>query len=109
MRPDLAPVLVLVPVVLTSVAAYLLGPRRTGSRPGTFGIALRRTLECIGITVVFFVLNLAVGAAVVFSVRTLTRYFVAVYVMTDIILVPLSLFQGLVFWWWHVLSAPVER
>ncbi len=103
------PLILLVPVALTSLVAYLIGPVRAGSRRAPVGIAIRRALECVGLAAVFCVLNVLVGAGVVLAIRTLTGRFIGLYVMSDVVLLPLSLLQALVFWWWRVLSSPADR
>ena len=92
---------ILVPVALTSWAAlYLL--RRHGARPGAWREPLARTLECVGLTVIFAVVNTALGAALTLLLRAVSRNFVSLYLTTDSVLLGLSALQGVAFrWWWR--------
>jgi hypothetical protein len=58
-------------------------------------------LELGGLTVVFLVANLALGVAVVLSMRALSLPFVSIYVLDDASLVVLSALQGAIFGWWR--------
>jgi len=91
---------ILLPVALTSWAALVLGRRRGITRAG-LGAALARTLECVGLTVVFYALNTLLGAALTLLARALTRGFVSLYMTTDSLLLGFSLLQALALrWWW---------
>ena len=75
--------------------------RRRGLPRVRLGPALARTLECVGLTVVFFVLNTLLGAAATLLARALTRGFVSLYMTTDSLLVGFSVLQAVAFrWWW---------
>jgi hypothetical protein len=91
---------------LTSVAAYILGITRLRfSRSGLWQ-ALGKTCECVGLTLVFFSLNLAVGMVAILAVRSLTSRFVSLYIVSDILLLVLSLLQALIFQAWREGSRP---
>jgi hypothetical protein len=90
-------------VVLTSLAGYLIGVRSGRTRRG-LRAALGRTLELAGLTVVFLVANLALGLAVVLTMRALSMPFVSVYLLDDIALVAVSSIQGVIFGWWRWLT-----
>lgn len=92
--------LLLVPIVITSVVAYVVGCRVLGLPRAGLGAGVRRMLECLGASAVFFVLDLAIGSAIILTLRAFTLYFVPLYVMADATLVPLALVQGIAFWWW---------
>jgi len=91
-------------VVLTSVGAYFFGIRRLRLTGRTFGIALGKMLESVGITLIFMVVNLVAAVATVLAMRSLTTTFVSIYVTDDVVWVGLSLLQGLTFQWWRELS-----
>ena len=92
--------LLLLPVVLVSLAAYVVGARAVRLPRAALGIAVRRTLECLGAAAVFFVLDLVIGSTIILGLRAFTPYFMPLYIMVDTTLIPLALFQGLAFWWW---------
>jgi hypothetical protein len=92
--------LLLVPVVLTSAGAYLLG-RRRGLRPFALRSALGRLCECVGLTVAFVLVNTVTGAALTLLARALSGRFVSLYLVTDSVLLGISALQAVaVRWWW---------
>ena len=70
-----------------------------GPRP--LRLAIRRTLGCVGLSLVFFAVNLIVEAALVLLTRTLTGRFVTLYLAGDLMIVPISCLQALAVWWWR--------
>jgi len=88
-------------VALTSVGAYIVGTRILALERVTLRLALGEALECLGLTVVFLIVNLAAGLTSIFGFRALTGRFVSVYWLNDVSLAVLSLLQALVFhrWW----------
>jgi hypothetical protein len=97
---------VLALVVATSVGAYFLGVKGLGMTGTDLRSAIGRMLECVGVMVVFLVVNLAVGAAAVLAARAATKGFVSFYLVNDITLLILSIFQGLAFQCWWKPPAP---
>jgi hypothetical protein len=88
-------------VACTSLAAYLVGIRGLSLPRRGLRVAIRRMLECAGLTLVFFAANLALAMLAIVAARRLTRGFVSLYLANDLVLLGLSLFQALVFaWWW---------
>jgi hypothetical protein len=88
-------------IATTSVAAVVIGMSGFGLSRAGLRIGMQRALELIGASVVFFLLNLAVGLPIILAVRTLTSGFVSVYVLNDLMLVVLSAVQGIVFCCWR--------
>jgi hypothetical protein len=86
---------------LTSAGAYLIGRRRLGLSRNTVVTAITKLLECVGMALVFFGLNLAVGMVGILAGRLLTRGFVSLYLANDVVLLVLSLLQGVTFQWWR--------
>lgn len=89
-------------VGLTSTVAYAVGVKALGLSRQGLGWALRQGLELAGLTVVFLVVNLAIGLAFVLATRVLTRQFVSVYILNDVSLVALSALQGVLFGAWRL-------
>jgi hypothetical protein len=90
----------LAPVALTTMGAYLLG-RRRGQRRTALRDVLARLCECVGLTVLFVLLNTAVGAALTLAARAMLHRFVSLYLVTDSVLLSLSAMQAVAFrWWW---------
>ena len=85
---------------VTSLAAYWIGRRRLNLSPESLGTAIGRMLESIGLTIVFFVTNIGVAMITIVAIRTLTPQFVSLYLADNIVLLVLSLLQGLTFQWW---------
>jgi len=91
-------------VGLTSLGAYLAATRFAGLRRGDLRGAVMETLECLGLVVIFFLANFAVGTALILALRGLTGRFISVYVVNDATLAVLSLLQALVFHRWRARS-----
>ena len=98
--------LLLLPVT-TSLAAIRIA-RRAG--PGHRGLAdaVWLVLELAGISTLFLVANLALGVAIVLAIRTLSSFFVSIYVLNDLSLVALSFLQGAVFFCWRRLATRAD-
>jgi hypothetical protein len=91
-------------VALTSGLAWRAGRRRLGLSLASLRPALLRLLEWMGLTALFYALNLFAGLALVLVIRKLTGSFVSMYINTDATLALLSAFQALVFQWWRAES-----
>jgi hypothetical protein len=87
-------------VALASVLVYVAGGRRLGLQLRHLRPAVARTLEVVGLTVVFLVLDLAVSVVLALLMRA-AGGFVSLYLATDATLVFLAFMQALVFqrWW----------
>ncbi|MBI2204994.1 MAG: hypothetical protein HYU41_14185 [Candidatus Rokubacteria bacterium] len=93
-------------VVLTSLGGYALARRGFRLPARQLRVAVGWMLECIGLTVGFLIVNVAVGAALVHVFRLLTPRFVAIYAATDTVLIPLSLVQALILCGWRAARTP---
>ena len=89
---------------LTSGGAYLIG-RRRGLSWTEFRRAFGRMLESIGASLIFFLVNLGLGVSLILAIRTFTSWFVSLYLADNMVLLVLSLLQGLTFQWWRASSA----
>jgi hypothetical protein len=92
---------IVVPLAVTSllVAAW---ERRRQPRPGaSLHAALLRAAEAVGLTVLFFLANVAAGALVTVLGRVLHVGFISIYLSTDITLLVMSLLQALVYQRWR--------
>ena len=90
-------------VALTSALLWLVGRRRLGLR-APLRPALERLLEWVGLSVLFYALNLLIGFALVLLLRKVTGSFISMYVNTDATLALLAAFQAVVFQWWRAES-----
>ena len=102
----MAAVTILILVLLTSAPAYLVGVRRlrlvaAALRPAGAGV-----LEGLGWGAVFFGANVLVGVLAIAIFRVVTGRFVSVYGLNDVLLVALSLLQGLWFQAWRAHERP---
>jgi hypothetical protein len=93
--------LILVVAVLTSAAAYIFGIARLQFSRSRLWLAFGKTCECLGLTVVFCVLNLAVAMFAILAMRSLSGRFVSLYLASDTTFVMLSLLQALTFQAWR--------
>ena len=91
-------------VALTSGLVWVIGRRGLGLRSSAVRPALVRLLEWVGLSVVFYAVNLFVGFLAVLVLRKLTGSFISMYVNTDTTLALLAAFQALVFQWWRAES-----
>jgi hypothetical protein len=96
-------------VALTSLGLYWFSAKILGFSPEGLRPAFGKVLESIGLTLLFFALNLAVGMLAILAGRLLTGGFVSLYLASDITLVVLALLQGLTFQWWRELSRHWRR
>jgi hypothetical protein len=92
---------ILITAGLTSVGTYILGVK--GLRLSSAGIwlALGKASECVGLTLVFFCLNLIVGLITIFAARLFIGRFVSLYSVSDVTLLVLALLQALTFQAWR--------
>jgi hypothetical protein len=98
------PVFILMVTGLTSVGMFIFGVRGLRlSRPGLWPI-LGKVCECIGVTLVLFLLDLAVGMFAILAWRSLTGRFVSIYIAADTTVLILSLLQALTFQAWREVS-----
>jgi hypothetical protein len=88
-------------VVLTSLAAYLLGTRRAGLSPSGLRAAAAAILETIGLATLLFVANVGLAGLAVLGFRALTGLFVSVYDVDDVTVAAVSLLQALAVRWWR--------
>jgi hypothetical protein len=96
-------------VGLTSAGVYLIAVGWLGLPRRQLRAALERALDVTGMSALFFVLNLALGALAILAVRNLTTTFVSLYLLSDVSLLLLSAVQGLVFECWRRESASAAR
>src|SRR5512134_2719756 len=97
----MAQAVVLILATVTSTGALLIGTRTLGLRWNQLRPAVGSMLECVGMTLIFFAANLALGLVAILVGRSLTGAFVSTYSMNDVALVGVSCFQGLVFHCWR--------
>ena len=88
-------------VAFTSVGAVWVGIKAFGLSTSALRHAIGKTLDGIGLTLVFLGVNLTVGGIAILAIRVVTGQFLSLYILTDETLLGLSLLQGLVVltWW----------
>lgn len=99
-------VFILALIGLTSLGAYVVGAKALKLSGSGIRMAISKMLECLGMTLVFLGVNIAVGVIVILAARVATGESVSLYLATDGTLLALSLIQGLAFQWWRDLSFP---
>jgi hypothetical protein len=92
---------ILVVVGLSSAGAYVLGTARCGFSTSGLWPALAKVCECVGLMLVFSVVNLAVAMFAILAMRSLSGRFVSVYIASDITFLMLSWLQALTFQAWR--------
>jgi hypothetical protein len=86
---------------VTTTLAILVGVWRFRLPLSRLERGAGKALECVGVMLGFFVLNLAVGVAGTLLWRQVTGTFLSLYYANDATLLGISLLQGLVFEWWR--------
>jgi hypothetical protein len=98
------PLFIVILAGLTSAVGYVVGVKAFGlSAPG-LRVALHKTLECVGATLVFYMANLTLGMLAILTARVLRGGFVSLYLASDLTLLVLSCLQALVFQGWLEVS-----
>lgn len=97
-------VLIVTVMGVTSIAAYWFGVHALRLARGSLGSAVARALECLGAMAVFYVVNVAATVVIVMILRMALRRFVSLYAAAELVWLPLSLGQALVFVWWRELD-----
>ena len=92
---------ILLPLALTSVAMAALEARRQPRAAASLRAAAVKAAEAVGLTVLFFLANVATGALISVLARTLGLGFISIYLNTDITLLVVSLLQALVYQRWR--------
>ena len=90
---------VLLPVAVTSLVAYRMAGIDRG-KEASLRPAIRMLLEFVGVFVLFFVLNIAAGAAIILLIRGLTPRFVPLYRLVDVLVAVFSAAQAFLFQHW---------
>ena len=101
MSPDTAATVQIVAVVwVTSAAAFVTGRSLLRLSPRAVRPAVARTLECVGLAVLFYAANVGCELMAAFISRAAGR-FASLYIGSDTSLPFLSLLQAMVFQWWR--------
>jgi hypothetical protein len=89
-------------IALTSLVTVLVGSRMLGLERGRLTLAALRSLEWIGLVLLFVLLNTGVGTALSLALRSLApTLFLSPYLSTDITITLLSALQASTFQWWR--------
>jgi len=96
-------------VIGTSVGACIIATKWMLLPVSTLRLAVEKTFESVGLTVVFLVTNVMLAVAVILSLRVFAGIFLSVYITGDIVWVFLSLLQALAFQWWRSLARQNAR
>jgi hypothetical protein len=87
---------------VTALGAYLVGARRLGLPAAGLATAILRTLECVGLSLLFLLANLLIGVILVLALRFFTGRFVSMYVLNDVAIGVLAVLEAVIFrWWWR--------
>ena len=91
----------LVLIGLTSAGAWAVGARRLGLDTRALGAAAGRLLESLGVIVIFLGANLLVAGFLILTARSVGPRFVSLYLVDDVVVLALSVLQGLAFQAWR--------
>ena len=92
---------VLILAGLTSVGTYIVGVRGLGLPRDGLRSAFGKACEAIGLTLIFFLLNLITGIIAILATRMFMGRFVSLYYLSDATLLVLALLQALTFQAWR--------
>lgn len=101
--------IVLILVGVSSAAALHVATHELRLRRDALSAAVGKTLECVGIMLIFFAANAALGLLAIIVGRSLTGAFVSTYSMSDVLLVGVSFLQGLFFHCWREANGKVRH
>jgi hypothetical protein len=101
--------LILLLTALTSTGAYVIATQWQSLPAGALHQAVGRMLDTLGAALMFFLVNVALGVALILGWRALTGVFVSIYQINDLTLLILSLVQGLVYQWWQEAGVAAAR
>ena len=93
--------LILSTLAVTSAGAAVVGNKFLHLTHRSIPSALGGLFECLGISVLFMVLNVAVVTGIAIGVRTLTPAFLSAYSAGDIAFVAFSVCQAILFQAWR--------
>jgi hypothetical protein len=97
-------VFILVVAGLTSMGLYVLAIIGLGCSASRLWPALGKVCECVGLTLLFGIVNLAVATSAILAMRSLGGRFISLYIASDTTLLILSWFQALTFQAWRAAS-----
>jgi hypothetical protein len=92
---------ILIIVGLTSLGTYIVGIKRLRLSASGLWVALGEAFACVGLTVIFFLLNLAIGMLAILAARFFSGGFVSLYTASDLTMLVLSGLQALAFQAWR--------
>jgi hypothetical protein len=99
---------ILITAGLTSVGICLVGVKVLRFSWSGLWPALGQACECIGLTGLFFLINVTVSIIAILAARVLMGRFFSLYAASDTTLLVLALFQALAFREWHASSRRVR-
>jgi len=89
-------------VVISSAGCFLAGSRTGRWTRHALWPSVCRMLESVGMGALCFLLNMCLGMGLILAVRSVTPWFVPIYLMSDVLILALSFLQGLMLcMWWH--------
>jgi hypothetical protein len=92
---------ILIVAGLTSVGSYIFGLKGLRLPKSELWLAIGKACECVGLTLTFFLLNMAVAMFVILAGRSLCGRFISIYIASDITLLIISALQALTFHAWR--------
>ena len=92
--------ILIVAVMVTTFGAYAMSRVRRLPAQRSLSQVVAEVMECVGLSVTFLAVNVALGVTVILIIRTLSPIFVSLYAMDDLTVVALSAFQGIGFRFW---------
>ncbi|HSF30466.1 MAG TPA: hypothetical protein VLK82_08355 [Candidatus Tectomicrobia bacterium] len=94
-------IFILIVAGLTSVGGYTIGVKGLRLLRSELWGALGKTCDCVGLTLIFFLLNIAVAMFAILAVRALSGRFISIYMASDITVLIMSSLQAITFHAWR--------
>jgi hypothetical protein len=97
-------ILLVIAAVVSSLVAYATMRRWLGVSTESLRTALWRTIECVGVILLFLAGNVLIEIVLVLLARQISGRFISLYFASDPLVVAIACVQGLVACWWRYYS-----
>ena len=94
-------ILLVIAAVLSSVVAHAVMRRALGVSTASLRVAVWRTIECVGVILLFLAGNVLIEIVLVLLARQVSGRFISLYAASDPLVVAIACLQGLVACWWR--------
>jgi hypothetical protein len=93
--------LLVIAALVSSAVAYAAMRRAGGASAASLRLAVSRTMECVGMILLFLAGNVLIEIVLVLLARQVAGRFISLYFAGDPLVVAIACVQGLVVCWWR--------